>query len=98
MAIEAGSDVLLPKPVDTPQLFDLLTQHLALHWVLGASQPPIPSARHNVADARWPRETILSDLLAQVRIANQGHAHPLPSHASVAWLTQPLAQGVDHGE
>ena len=39
-ALEAGCDAFLPKPVDTQDLFDLLSAQLALTWIYAEEEAP----------------------------------------------------------
>ena len=67
MALKAGGDDFLPKPVNMGELFNCLARHLQLEWI---EEQPSKQAEATIEVIVPPRETI-EELLA---IAQQGNA------------------------
>lgn len=105
MAIDAGGDDFLPKPVDANQLFQQLELHLHLQWHyepspeanLLASPPPQPQPEVASADLIRPPAAILNALLEIAKQANlkrfRSHLEDLvQSHPQYDRFAAPLLQ------
>ncbi|MEO1298339.1 MAG: ATP-binding protein [Cyanobacteria bacterium J06636_16] len=72
MALDAGGDSFLAKPVDAQALFQSLAEQLNLTWQYEIVEEPSVELTHNVAELALPPTTVLESLKEQAHLGQVG--------------------------
>ncbi|MEM9006446.1 MAG: ATP-binding protein [Cyanobacteria bacterium P01_F01_bin.86] len=70
MALDAGGDDFLPKPVDAKKLMQLLASHLNLTWIYETNDNDLVSSEFKSAELILPPQQVLERLLEPTRIGD----------------------------